>query len=325
MKNILYILIVAGLVLTSCEDKQGTYAAIEAELEELLRNDDAFGMDGFGDEGAVSEEYEEGLEDASAKLLTGDDYPPDSIWHYRFGRRIESFNRDIQYTHEEDEVLADITWTIEGLFIIKVFDTTATMIDSVAKEFTNNFQRKIRFERLSTVDENGREWRVKEFTMGVGGIGEKVAITKLEYFIATEDSTWDSQFIMESENVLETFISREDIPTFPMWSLVKVEVTVSNEDPIYDYRSGEGVLMHFGIDRRHKARRRMFDDGEHGGDLVPLNNVFTMIRLMHGPGWGHDARVFRAFFDVMDYGTLFQTQTDVHTAFWGLPYKCVRP
>jgi hypothetical protein len=26
----------------------------------------------------------------------------------------------------------------------------------------------------------------------------------------------------------------------------------------------------------------------------------------------------------MDFGTLFDTEEDVHTAFWGLPYKVIR-
>lgn len=325
MKYLLYVLMAAGFILTSCEDNQTSYTELEAELDQILLRDEMLGLDGFGDEGAAAEEYSEGLEDNSAKLLIEGDYPPDSIWTYRFGRLIEEVNRDVQYTHGEDEILAEIYCTVTGLFIVKVFDTTFTMIDSVTKPFTQDFQRKVRFEPADNPEVDSTAWRVKDFTIGVGGIGEKVAITKLEYFRPSEDqTTWESVFSMEAENVLDTFISREDIPTFPAWSYVRVEVTVSNDEPIYDFRSGEKVMMHFGRDRRHKARRCMFDNGEFGGDEVALDDVFTRIWSIHGPGWGHNSRAFRSFFDVIDFGTLFNTQEDVHTSFWSFPYRSIR-
>jgi len=327
MKHLIYTLIIAGFIVTSCEDNNAnnTYAEIEAELEQILNEDAMFGLDGFGDEGAAPEEYQEGLEEPSLKLAIDDDYPPDSIWTYHFGRQINSVERDVQYTHEEDEVLAEITCTITGNFIVEVYDTTDVMVDSATKPFTKIFQRKVRFEEIEGENENDPQWRVKEFTLGVGGIGEKVAITKLEYFVLDQDSTtWNSTFSMEAENILDTFIAREDLPTFQSRSVVKIEVTVTNEEPVYDFRSGEKVMMHFGRDRRHKGRRVLSDDGIHGGDLVPLNNVFTRIMFVHGPGPEHNTRVFRTFFDVMDFGTLFQMQEDVHSAFWGIPYRVNR-
>ncbi len=325
MKRILITTIIAGFVLMSCEDKIESNLVLEAELHQLLLADEMLGLDGFGDEGAAPEEYVEGLEESSPKLLLDGDYPPDSIWHYRFGRRIESVDRDVQYTHGDNEILAEVNCTVEGFFIVKVFDTTFTLIDSAAKPFTQDFQRKVRFEPVENPEVDSTEWRIKDFTIGVGGIGEKVAVTKLEYFRLSEDqTTWESVFAVEDDNVWDTFIAREDIPTFAAWAPIKIEVSISNQDPIYDFRSGEKVMMHFGRDRRHKARRCMFDDGEHLGDEVALDDTFTRIWRVHGPGPGHQARAFRAFYDVIDYGTLFSTQEDVHTAFWSLPYRSVR-
>ena len=56
------------------------------------------------------------------------------------------------------------------------------------------------------------------------------------------------------------------------------------------------------------------------------DNTFTKIWRIHGPGYYffQPRRVFRAFFDVMDFGTLFDTEEDVHTAVWALPYKVIR-
>ena len=206
-------------------------------------------------------------------------------------------------------------------------DPDLTVMDT-SKSFTSEFHRMVRFVEGNVSDWRGRRWRVDAFTMGTGSTDDIVAVTKLEYFTMNSENTWESGFVITSDEAETRWISRDSIPTFYKGDSVKVEVSVTNNnDPVFDYKSGEGVVMHYGRHRYYKARRKMHDDGI-GPDVGENDNTFTKIWRIHGPGYyvfqPRPYRVFRAFFDVMDFGTLFDTEEDVHTAVWALPYKVIR-
>ncbi len=316
MTKIKIILLITGLILSGCESSEDSYSSREAELSALLDGDDVFGLDGFDDAGATSD-YVEGLEtDYGAKVL--ESYHPDSGYVFEFGRRISSITKTVTYIHEEDYSIADIVRTVTGIFLSTIIDTALNDTFTFEKDFTFDFQRKVRFVNEPRIN-NQRRWKIDALTLGIGKTGTKMDIRKLEYFTFDENGGWNSVFILDSELNVDEFISRDSLPVFDSWMDVKVELTVSNDGPEFAYESGERVSFHYGRSRFHKARKKMHDNGE-GEDAAENDNIFTKVWTIHGPGWGFENRVYRGFFSVIDYGSLFDSEEAFHSAVWALPY-----
>ncbi|MBH50157.1 MAG: hypothetical protein CMG69_05340 [Candidatus Marinimicrobia bacterium] len=314
MTYLKYILILIGFIFTACESEMDSYAYREVQLNSLLEGDDALGLDGLDDEGAT-DDYQEGIEtNIGTKIL--ESYHPDSGYVFRFGRRINSVEKSITYTHEENISIAEIIRTVSGDFISKIIDTTANDTFIFEKDFQTEFQRRVRFINES-ISENQRRWKIDALTLGIGGTGTKMNIHKLEYYTFDNNESWVS--IFQLQDGLDEFIPRDSLPMFDAWNDIKVELTVSNQGPEFDYESGERVSFHYGKSRWHKARRKMYDGGQIG-DQTANDNIFTKIWTVHGPGLGFDRRVFRGFFSVIDYQSLFNSEEDLHTTVWTLPY-----
>ena len=340
MKPLITTLIITSIFFIGCEDQnndfnaqQENYSDRESELSSLIEDDDALGLEGLDDGGEADDEYTAGSLESTGKIKLGkvmEVFHPDNGYIYRFGRKINSVSKTIIYSHEEDFSIADITRTISGHFICVVIDTATADTNKTEKPFTSEFHRMVRFVEGDSTDTNGRRWRVDAFTLGIGSTDEMIAITKLEYFTMNSTGMWESGFVMTGDDAETTWIFRDSIPTFHKGDSIKVEVSViNNSDPVFDYKSGEGVVMHYGRHRYYKARKKMYDNLEPDGNDPIYDNIFTKIWKVHGPGYYFNneqrpSRVFRAFFDVIDYGTLFDTEEDVHTAVWALPYRVIR-
>ena len=326
-----------SLLFISCEDQQNGYSDREFQLESLIDEDEVFGLEGLEDnleKLLFEDEYTSGEDslESIAKINLGkvmEVHHPDSGYTYRFGKRINSISKTIIYSHEEDTSTAEITRTVSGDFICVVIDTVIADTIKTEKPFTSEYHRMVRFTKDDIADEQGRNWRIDSFTVGIGNTSDLVSVTKLEYFKINSDNTWESEFVLSSDEAETIWIPRNSIPTFHKGDSVKIEVSViNNSDQVFDYKSGEGVVMHYGRHRNYKARRKMFDDGIES-DTAENDNTFTRVWRIHGPGYTFDGqprpqRVFRSFYDVIDFGTLFDTERDVHTAVWVLPYKVVR-
>lgn len=310
------------LVFIGCDINNNEYSARESELNALIDSDEALGLEGLDDKGADYgyAGYSVGLE-AYGKGYLGkvmDDFHPDSGYTYHFGRKINQITKTVTYTHEEDYSLADIIRTVSADFIVTITDSLGNET-TFEKPYTSDFQRSVKF-----VTENDH-WKVDEFTFCIGKAGSKVDITKLEYYTMDADSNWVSQFVMEGD-VLNNWITGDDVPSFAGRQPVKIEVTVTNSDDPnpYPFKSGEGVNFHRGRHRNLKARRPMNDEGIFE-DAVAGDNIFTQVWLVHGPGMGHQHRAFRGFFSVIDFATIFDSDEDVNVAVWAMPYKVERP
>ena len=337
MKIIKLTLTVISLIVIGCEDQQNSYTDREFELESLIVEDDVLGLEGLDDnidrvlsddEYTAGEDSLESTEEVNLGKIM-EVFHPDSGYIYRFGKSITSVIKTVIYTHEQDTSTAEIIRMVSGDFICVVIDTVLADTIRTEKLFNSEFNRMVRFVRHDDADEQGRHWRIDAFTMGIGNTSDLVSLTKLEYYTINSENTWESEFVTTSDEAGIIWIPRNSIPTFYKGDSVKVEVSViNNSDPVFDYKSGEGVVMHYGRHRHYKARRKMFDNGI-GSDTGENDNTFTRIWRIHGPGYNDEGqqrpyRVFRAFFDVMDFGTLFDTEKDVHTAVWALPYKVIR-
>jgi len=298
------------------------------DLLALIDADEAFSLDGFNDEGAVVDDYITGLEIGGMSKTMVDTLWPHSSYRLRFGRQITNHDRTVTFDVNGDTAIGYITHTLEGNFIVVAIDTnTHAVVDSFVKTFSTDFNRKLRFVRIpDSNNPDGYHWIIDAFTLGTGGAGTKVRITKLD-FIWTPDGGSDSVlYSFEASTVEDLFIPRQELPTFFAWTPMRVELTVENDDPVFyldSLDSGERALFHFGRDRHHKARRRMNDSG-YGADNLAGDNVFTVAWRAHGPGIGHRQRIFRMFFDVIDNATLFISDGGYNTAVWYFPYKIIR-
>jgi hypothetical protein len=327
MRYLFLLSLTLGLILTGCEDQQTDLSDIEAELRQLIQDDEALRIDGLNDNGAVEVEYDEGLEldGGLAKILADTLWPGTDAYRIRFGRQITGMETAVDFDIDQENgvAIANLSRTLTGNFIVVAIDSNHAVVDSFVKPFESVFNRKVRFVRVSGNDSNSdrRHWRVDALTIGVGGTGDKVAISQIQIF--SSDSTV-ADYTFTADEVGDLFIARDSLPTFLAWRPLRVEVTVENAGPEFPYLSGESVMLHYGRDRHHKARRLMFDNGQFG-DAVANDNVFTRVWRMHGPGMGFPRRIFGAFVDVIDFGTLYAEEEAVHTAVWALPYRSVRP
>ncbi|NQU28777.1 MAG: hypothetical protein HQ528_10845, partial [Candidatus Marinimicrobia bacterium] len=310
-----------------CEDTNVESTNIEQTLLSLIDADEALGLDGFDDGDAIEGDYESGLEQEGFFKMLADSIDPESGIRIRYGKRITGVVREVEFTDlGNDTIIGVITKTISGNFIIVALDTADDDTIFWNKTFTTDFIRKVRFVQIDTVSSDSTDgWRINALTVGVGVTGNKVDIEKIEFF---RPDGAVPLYSFEGD-VTSLFIARDEIPTFEAWRSIRIEVTVTNSGPEFPFRSGETVALHYGHQRGQKGRRMMNDMGLFA-DGTALDNVFSALWLVHGPGRNPQndqplqRRTFRGFADVIDFGTLYSEDDAVNSVFWALPYRSMR-
>ncbi len=309
---------IAALVLfAGCTQNLDTTTDIQDELSELLNSDELLMFVGLEDDDALDLEYISGIEGDEGRVFTDTLWPDSDEYRIRFGRSRDSLVHIVDWEIDEENgvAIASITRTLFGTFRIVALDSSHTVVDSFVKPIESIFTQQVRF--IENTDENGRPWRVDAFTVGNGVEGEKVSINLIE---VSDPETDESFAVFDNTN---EFISRDSIPEFTFRSPYLLEVSVSNTGPEFPYRSGEMVMLHYGRGRNEKGRLRLGDMGI-GADAVENDNTFSRIWRAHGPGIGHQRRVFMAWFDVIDYSSLFVEGEPIHSELWRIPYRIVR-
>ncbi len=325
LRKDLILFLVFTLIMAGCENTElSDQEAIEAALEQIILESDNLGMDEFDDGGALDEEFGDISDDGLMRTM--DDYYPSDSLRFRFGRRVTSHSRTIFHEFFGDTlVISTIDHAVSGDFITVIFDTTGALVDSFSKSFDITALRKVKFERIDESSDQRRNWQLAGLTPLVSSGGDKVAIDSVK-FVGADGTVL---FNLESDGITDLFIDPQEMPQFTAWDSVTVLLYVTNTGPEYEWESGEGAHLRIGRGRRSDfghlhQRRRLFDDGENGGDDEANDNEFTRVWRMHPPGWDHDRRVFKLFLDVIDFETLFSSEGSYNAAMWGFPYKSVR-
>lgn len=306
----------------SCAETQNQKDDDISQLMRLMEDDVVLNIDVLDTEGAMDEEYSDGLDVDGGMKVMADTLWPNSGYRLRFGRHITDRERTFTFDVQDDTAYADMHRSTSGNFYVVAFDSNHTMVDSFVKAFSEEFERRVRFVR--TDSSSNRPWRVEGITLGYGGAGTKVRITDLSFYTA-EGS--DALFNYTADNASEVFIPRDNLPAFSPGDTLRIELTVENDDPVFDLGeldSGEKVHMHFGRGRGERARRRL-NDAELFGDAVAEDNVFTRLWRAHTIRPNHQVRVFNMHYDLIDNETLFISDGGYNTAVWSLPYRIVRP
>lgn len=322
MKKYIPILTAVSLIWMSCADIHDQEKDEISQLMKLLENDVILNTDILNTEGAMDEEYSDGLDIDGGMKTMADTLWPHSGYRLRFGRHITDRERTFTFDVQDDTAYAEMHRSMSGNFYVIAFDSNHTMVDSFVKAFSEEFERRVRFVR--TDSSSNRPWRIEGITIGFGGAGNKVRITGLSFY--TLNGT-DALFNYTADNASEVFIPRNDLPAFNPGDILRIELTVENDDPVFDMGnidSGERVAMHYGRGRGERARRRLNDAGVFGDDAAD-DNVFTKLWRAHTIRPNHQARVFNMHYDLIDNATLFISDGGYNTAVWSLPYRIIRP
>jgi len=136
-------------------------------------------------------------------------------------------------------------------------------------------------------------------------------------------STSSGDFYSFTEPLRTIFSIPDDLPVVAQGEVVTVQVLVSNNsnNPVIDPETGatETLLLHFGLNRLHRARKQF----EYMGvDPNTGYNLFKGVWTVHEPAF----RPFHAVVDAIDNGTIYDEDEltyPYNSMTWGFPYRVV--
>jgi hypothetical protein len=311
------------LVLAGCDEVQDIISEEELQqaLQALVEADEAFSLDGLGDDGLLDDAY-----DYEGSISKG---RMDTLWPglfpgIRWGRAITDRSWELTFDElGEDSAFATITGTISGTFRIggwvRGSDSTLIMEDTLTKPFNLTTTRRVRFARIGDTGDLLNDWRVDGLTALLGTAGNKVAVEMVSFSLS---DTGENYFTMTREEVLSLFFNRGNLPTFRPLLPVMTQVTISNTGPEFPLGTGEKVVFrrvgHHAIGWRFMHRRQLNDLGL-GVDETAGDNVYS--GLWYPRAQPVHSRPYRAFIEVMDLVSLFVEEVPFHSEFVGLPYR----
>ena len=247
----------------------------------------------------------------------------------RFGRKIiHRYPRRVVLVRiAPDTILFNIERVLDGRFLIfeKVGGDT-TQPDTIVihrKPMRHTVSRSALFVRRTpavAANEVGfRSWKLHAITLSKG-YSRPVHTVEI-HKIAITSSSGDT---ITYKNPLHTFLEiPQDIPTFVRGDSVTITVLVSNSSDslVYNPNNGatETVLLHYGISRRHHARKRFHFVGV---DPNTGYNIYRGSWKVHEPA----NRPFHAVVDVIDNGTIYDSDVQTfpyNSTTWGCPYRVV--
>ncbi len=319
------------LVFHGCEDTN-TETNIESILLALLNSDEASGIDGFESSGDADLNHDVGLEVGPSGRFLSDTLSFGEGYRVRFGRRVISRDRSVDFVTGLDTSIGSVSYTISGVFIAKAIDTSDfQQIDSLSfeKDFTTTLNRKVRFVR--TDDENnpdGYIWKIDAMTPLIGGVGEKVSISSLSFYLLSEENQEANLILsIDSDSAGDLFVSRDSLPLFTAFDRILVYASVQNSGPEYNIdtsNAGEWVFHNYGKNRIQRGRKQLNDSGMFF-DQNANDNIYSGSVRVHGPGINRSRGIFRTFTEVVDLATIFVSDGGYNTSLISIPYRVERP
>ena len=319
------------LVFHGCEDTN-TETNIESILLALLNSDEASGIDGFESSGDADLNHDVGLEVGPSGRFLSDTLSFGEGYRVRFGRRVIARDRSVEFVTGLDTSIGSVSYTISGVFIAKAVDTLDfQQIDSLSfeKDFTTTLNRKVRFVR--TDDESnpdGYSWKIDAMTPLIGGVGEKVSISSLSFYLLSEENQEANLILsIDSDSAGDLFVSRDSLPSFTAFDRILVYASVQNSGPEYNIdtgNTGEWVFYNYGKNRIQRGRKQLNDSGMFF-DQNANDNIYSGSVRVHGPGINRSRGIFRTFTEVVDLATIFVSDGGYNTSLISIPYRVERP
>jgi hypothetical protein len=314
------------LVLAGCDEVSDIVSeeALQQALQTLVEADEAFSLDGLGDDGLLDDEYD--FDEGSLSKGLVDTLWPGLFRGIRWGRTITDRSWELTFDDlGEDTAYATLTGSIAGTLRaggwVRSNDSTILMEDTLTKPFTLTTTRRIRFARVDDTGDPLDDWRVDGLTALLGTAGDKVAVEALSFSFSDSSETY---FSLARDEVLSLFFNRENLPTFRPLLPVKTQVTISNTGPEFPLGTGEKVTFrrvgNHTMGWRFRHRRQLNDLGL-GVDETAGDNVYS--GLWYPRSQPAHTRPYRAFVEVLDLASLFVEEESFHSEFIGLPYRVI--
>lgn len=309
-------------------DQEETLAA----LRYLIEQDEAFSIDGLGEDSYQDDDYSSTNNVAAygpvsypvglAKAL-GDTLWPRNHLRIRWMRRITDHHRDVAIdTLFGDMAFVTITGTLSGTFHTAGVDTDDVgnfyLADTISKPFEITITRRAWFTRVSNViTDSTLGWQVTALTAMVGISGSKVSLDR----VTVSNSSGTILTIAGGDTLLNLFYNRDILPALPPSMAVTLEVGVGNLAPEFPIGPGEMVVARRvgRLAQRFMHRNRM-NDASIPPDQTAEDNVYTGVFLT-SPVPDQPRPPFRFFIGVTDISSVLVANEDYHTAFVGLPYR----
>ncbi len=246
----------------------------------------------------------------------------------RFGRKIDKrFPRTIVVRRiSPDSILVAVERVLSGKFVI--FDkitNSSTNTDTIGitrKPLRHIVKRKTIFVKRNVTDAEFRfprkRFRLAQVSLTLGK-SKPVNTIRLEKISIKSASGYDTTFTDPLNTMLNI---PEDLPTFIKGEKVTITVLVSNSSTnLLPDSTGatETLLLHFGINRQHHARKRFEFKGV---DPETGFNIYEGTWTVHEPAY----HLFHAVVDAIDNGTIYDTDNETYpynSTTWGYPYRVV--
>jgi hypothetical protein len=159
-----------------------------------------------------------------------------AILPHAWGRKIESFHRDVNFTALTDSTaMATVTVTMQGFVWIRAkYALTDTVVQTIKKSFTETTTRIVKFIRINRSTNALNNWKISEISAIKGGtVGSQITINELRFYTGS-----DTIIVTDPNN---TFLAAERGPRRCIPQLIanlttpsRVEVTVTSSAPDSD-------------------------------------------------------------------------------------------
>jgi hypothetical protein len=295
------------VVLAGCESDDsggvsGTYGTDQDAIFSLIEEDqDMFGLS------LMDDEADYGVGGGSGPQIM-EAIDPVAFWR-RGVRTLQSIDVEVF----GDSAVATVTHTFDGQFMIAVEDTSNPLIDYLVygKDMYNTITRKVFFARIG-LESRYRNWRMTHVTMAEivsrDPNPNTVVISHLQV-VKVDGLSGEETTVLDTQDPLETLISRDSLVTFARGDSAKIFVTLSSPD------SAVG-LLHYRLRRLWQHRRRPLNDNGIYPDEVAGDGIYSGvwdIGLLPG--------VYHSCVDMIDHYTVFDDTAPYDATVWGIPYR----
>jgi hypothetical protein len=235
MRKMWFVLILAGLVLAlwlaGCDKNNATEPVTNDKdaMSSIVANDALFQSDALllndGDPTATVTSS-----NSLGKVST-------AIIPRNWGRKIESFSRDVNFTALTDSTaIATVTHTLQGFVWIRAkYSSQDTAISTIKKNFTETIVRLVKFVRINRSKDPRNNWKISEISAIKGGTaGSQITINEMLFYVGNDTVivTDPNNTFLKLANGIGHFVPEL---TADINAPVRVQVVVTSAAPDSDF------------------------------------------------------------------------------------------
>jgi hypothetical protein len=232
-----------------------------------------------------------------------------------WGRKIESFNRDINFTVLTDSTaLATVTHTLQGFVWIRAkYTPQDTVFSVIKKNFTETIVRLVKFVRINRTTDPRNNWKISEISAIKGGTaGSQITINEMRFYTGTDTIvvTDPNNTFMKLEIGRGRFVPQM---TANINAPIRVQVDVTSSAPDSDF-----VYVHrpfFNISAllwQYRAHMNLMSSTPNGDGTFTRTYEISWKGVWMGR---HDVLV-----SAVTRGSILDNATPFSSQVWGVPF-----